>query len=178
MYVNYDLKTFINVILTKKMQQSFTLQEFIDEIFKIQVYEQKVKSVKLKNELLSEDIFENKITITDIDLMSGSEFEEFLCNYFNDIGYECERTKATGDQGVDLIAIKDEVKIAIQAKCYSGVVGNHAIMEVFAGAKYYNANKCMVITNSTFTKAAIELAKSNSVVLWDRQVLTEKLNLI
>ncbi len=176
-YVNYDIKSVINAILTKKMQQSFTLQEIIDEIFKIEEYEQKVKAVKLKNELLSDDDYE-KISIADIDLMSGPEFEEFLCNYFNGTGYKCEQTKATGDQGVDLIAIKDDVRIAIQAKCYSGVVGNHAIMEVFAGAKYYNANKCMVITNSTFTKSAIELAKSNNVILWDRNVLIEKLSQI
>ena len=157
------------------MQQSFTLQEIIDEIFKIEEYEQKVKAVKLKNELLSDDDYE-KISIADIDLMSGAEFEEFLYNYFNDIWYKFEQTKATGDQGVDLIAVKEIAKIAIQAKCYSQPVGNHAIMEVFAGAKFYNATKCRVITNSTFTKSAIELARSNGVILWDREVLREKLN--
>jgi restriction system protein len=48
-------------------------------------------------------------------------------------------------------------------------------MEAVAGMKYYNANKCMVITNSTFTKSAQELAKVNNVELWDRQILKEKL---
>jgi HJR/Mrr/RecB family endonuclease len=33
----------------------------------------------------------------------------------------------------------------------------------------------MVITNSTFRKSAVELAAVNNVILWDRQVLIEKL---
>jgi HJR/Mrr/RecB family endonuclease len=49
-------------------------------------------------------------------------------------------------------------------------------MEAFAGMKYYKANRCMVITNSTFSKSAIELAQTNNVILWDRQVLIEKIN--
>lgn len=34
----------------------------------------------------------------------------------------------------------------------------------------------MVITNSSFTKSAIELAKVNDVILWDRNILTDKLS--
>ena len=34
----------------------------------------------------------------------------------------------------------------------------------------------MVITNSTFTKSAIELAKKNNVQLWDRKTLIEKID--
>jgi HJR/Mrr/RecB family endonuclease len=107
--------------------------------------------------------------------MSGIEFEEFLCNYFKSHGYECSMTKASADQGVDLIAKRDGTIVAIQAKCYSGTVGNHAIMEAVAGARFYNANQCMVITNSTFTKTAIELARANNVILKDRKTLIEKI---
>ena len=91
------------------------------------------------------------------------------------LNFTCENTKTTGDQGVDIIAMKDNNKIAIQAKCYSQPVGNHAIMEAIAGMKYYKANQCMVITNSTFTKAAKDLATANGVILWDRKILIEKL---
>ncbi len=48
-------------------------------------------------------------------------------------------------------------------------------MEAIAGKNYYQANNCMVITNSTFTKAAKELAASNNVKLWDRKILIEKI---
>ena len=77
---------------------------------------------------------------------------------------------------VDVIAEKGDVKIAIQTKCYNGVVGNSAIQEIVAGMKYYDADKAMVITNSTFTRSAIELADKNDVQLWDRKTLIEKID--
>jgi HJR/Mrr/RecB family endonuclease len=83
--------------------------------------------------------------------------------------------KSIGRPRVDLIAKRDGTVVAIQAKCYSGIVGNHAIMDAVAGARFYNANQCMVITNSTFTKIAIELARANNVILWDRKTLIEKI---
>ena len=43
--------------------------------------------------------------------------------------------------------------------------------------KFYNADKCMVITNSYFTKGARELAKAAGVILWDRTILREKIEL-
>ena len=114
-------------------------------------------------------------TIADVDLMDGAQFEACITNLFNKLGYKAENTKLSGDQGIDVVAIKGNTKVAIQCKCFTGSVGNHAVMEAFAGAKYYNADKCMVVTNSTFTKSARALAEKNGVVLWDRQVLIEKL---
>jgi HJR/Mrr/RecB family endonuclease len=44
-----------------------------------------------------------------------------------------------------------------------------------AGINHYNLDKAMVITNSCFSQSAIELAKSNNVILWDRNKMKEKL---
>lgn len=115
-------------------------------------------------------------SINDIDMMTGTEFEKFIASYFEKIGYSAQLTKGSGDQGIDVIIRKDGVKIGIQAKCYSGSVGNSAVQEAIAGRGYYQLDKVMVITNSVFTSAAIELAQINDVVLWDRDVLREKLN--
>lgn len=75
-------------------------------------------------------------------------------------------TKSSGDQGVDIIAYANGKKYAIQCKFYSSPVGNSAIQEVYAGAKFYNCDMAAVITNSTFTPAAIELANATGVLLW------------
>ena len=107
--------------------------------------------------------------------MSGEQFEHFVTYLFNNLGYTATNTKLSGDQGIDVLAKKGKITIAIQTKCYSKPVGNHAIMEAVAGAKYYNADKIMVVTNSTFTRSARELAESNNVILWDRSILKEKL---
>lgn len=114
-------------------------------------------------------------TLKDIDLMTGIEFENFLCDLFQKMGYHTLSTKASGDQGIDVIAEKDSMKIGIQAKCYTGTVGNSAVQEAVAGKIYYACDKVMVITNSRFTKAAIDLAKANNVILWDRDMLKENL---
>lgn len=75
-------------------------------------------------------------------------------------------TKGSGDQGIDIIAYKNGQKYGIQCKHYSSPVGNHAVQEVFAGAKYYNCDIAVVMTNNTFTKSAKELAESTRVELW------------
>lgn len=174
-YEKYDVDKLLLSIIYEKISSFDNLDLFVKTLNEIDKYSKRIKNIQLKNDLMNNVYQKNRTTIVDIDLMSGTEFEEFLCNYFNKHGYECKTTKASGDQGVDLIASKHGTTLAIQAKCYEGIVGNHAIMEVVAGTKFYNAEQSMVITNSTFTKSAIELAKANGVILWDRQVLIEKL---
>lgn len=117
-----------------------------------------------------------KLSIDDIDLMSGIEFENIISNLFKKMGYNTKITKSSGDQGIDVIAIKGDVKIGIQTKCYSSKVSNSAIQEVVAGKNYYNLNKLLVVTNNYFTKGAIELAYKNNVILWDRMILKEKIS--
>jgi hypothetical protein len=117
----------------------------------------------------------NTITIDEVDLLSGKEFELFVADVFNRMGYTTQLTKNSGDQGIDVIAEKNGLKIGIQTKCYSNAVSNSAIQEVTAGLKHYKLQKGMVITNNYFTSSAAELAKSNDILLWDRDILKEKL---
>ena len=119
-----------------------------------------------------------KYSIDDVDLMNGREFEIFIAKLFSQMGYETEVTKTTKDQGIDVIASKNGNKIGIQAKCYSGIVGNSAIQEVVAGKNYYHLDKGMVITNSLFSDAAQKLAQANSIILWDRNILKEKIDVV
>ncbi len=114
-------------------------------------------------------------SIFDIDLMDGIEFEHFIAELFVRMGYNAEVTKQSGDQGIDVIAEKNSKRIGIQAKCYSNQVGNSAIQEVVAGIRHYNLDKAIVVTNNYFTNSASELAKSNNVILWDRNILKEKI---
>lgn len=116
-----------------------------------------------------------RITIDDVDFMSGDEFENLVCRLFRMMGFQAYVTKHSGDQGIDVIAEKSTFKIGIQAKCYSSTVGNSAIQEAVAGRAYYGCNRVMVITNNMFTKSAEKLASANNVVLWGRDILKEKL---
>lgn len=142
---------------------------------KVENYFKKQRKKRYIERLSKGTTNKKKTTIVDIDIMSGFEFEKFISRLFQNMGYKSYATQETNDQGVDVIAEKGDVRIAIQTKCYNGVVGNSAIQEIVAGMKYYDADKAMVITNSTFTKSAIELARKNNVQLWDRKTLIEKI---
>jgi restriction system protein len=78
------------------------------------------------------------------------------------LGYTVEKTKASGDQGVDLIVSGKGKRVAVQTKGYKDSVGNGAVQEVFAGMVHYKCNECAVVTNSHFTRAAVHLANSVS----------------
>jgi hypothetical protein len=103
-----------------------------------------------------------------LDELSGVDFEVYLANLLKKLGFEdITGTPTTGDQGADLIAIKDGRKIAIQAKRYKGVVGNGAVQEIVGALKFYRADEGWVITSGTFTQSARALAQANSVRLVD-----------
>jgi restriction system protein len=74
-------------------------------------------------------------------------------------------TKGSGDQGIDIIATKDGVVVVLQCKRYSGSVGNKAVQEVLGGKEMIKANHAAVVTNSTYTKSARQLAANSGVML-------------
>lgn len=108
-----------------------------------------------------------------IDRMKGDDFEDFIKEIYIILGYTVEKTKKSGDQGIDLIVKKHFRRIGIQLKRYSHTVGNSAVQEAVAGRRYYQLDKVCVLTNSTYTKSAKELAKANKVELIDRENLKE-----
>lgn len=97
--------------------------------------------------------------------ISGEEFETLLFRLFSAMGYVTQRTGKAGDQGCDLILNKDGQRIIVQAKRYTGSVNNEAVQQAVAAKKYYDCNRVMVVTNSTFNKSAYDLAKVNDVEL-------------
>ncbi|WP_206683202.1 restriction endonuclease [Neptunicella marina] len=119
---------------------------------------------------------ENFVSIYSIDAMDGFSFEEFLVLLFQRLGYDVKETKKTGDQGADLFVEKFGKKIVIQAKNYSGTVGNSAVQQALSAKTFYNCDDAMVITNSYFSRSAKELASASSVRLIDRSKLMEYLD--
>ncbi|NLL93500.1 MAG: restriction endonuclease [Clostridiales bacterium] len=112
-------------------------------------------------------------SLEQIDVMKGSQFEEFVAAVLEGNGYKIEEiTITSGDYGADIIAIAGDERIAVQCKRYNRPVGVKAVQEVIAAMKHYNCESAIVVTNNTFTKQAIILAQDNEVVeLWDRQML-------
>jgi Restriction endonuclease len=105
--------------------------------------------------------------------LRGIPFEDFVASIFEELGYAIEKTKASGDQGVDLIARGKGRTIAVQTKGYSGSVGNKAIQEVHAGMAFYRCQECVAITNSNFTSGARALAGAVRCGLVDCQTIPQ-----
>ena len=112
-----------------------------------------------------------------VDGMEGHKFEYYCANLLRSNGFtEVTVTQASGDQGVDILATKDNVKYAIQCKNYSSNLGNTPIQEVYAGKVFYNCHVGVVMTNAEFTDSAKDLAKATGVLLWDRSVLKQMIS--
>lgn len=115
----------------------------------------------------------NAITISDVDNMNGWGFERYVAMLLTRQGYKATTTPGSRDMGVDIVACKGRVRLAVQCKRQGDPVDRRAIGDVVAGARHWKCNAVMVVTNSSFARAALELAEANEVELVDRQLLGE-----
>lgn len=119
-------------------------------------------------------ISEDEIMI-EIDAMDGHKFEEFVKSLMRKNGYDVTRMKLSGDQGADLVAIKDGRRYVVQIKkrTLTERISNKAVQEVVASKVVYECEYAIVVTNTFYHKSARELAEANNVELWDRRKLME-----
>jgi restriction endonuclease Mrr len=112
--------------------------------------------------------------VQDFSKLTGVDFEVYVADRLKEAGFDSVAgTPATGDQGADLIAKRNGKTIAIQAKGYSGSVGNGAVQEIVGALRFYNADEGWVVTNSTFTASARSLAQANNIRLIDAHDLKD-----
>lgn len=97
--------------------------------------------------------------------MTGLEYEHFVGQLLEQLGWDAKVSKASGDQGADVIAQRNGTKLVVQCKMYSLPVGNKAVQEAIAAKQHYLADEAWVVTNSTYTKSARQLAMSSGVKL-------------
>lgn len=114
---------------------------------------------------------QKKSYILQVDKMPGKVFEEFLIGLLKQRGYKVSLHSVTGDFGANLIITKCHKRIVVQLKRYKKKVELKAVQEIVSAKDHYNADDCWVITNNYFTDPAVALAKSNNVVLIDRDLL-------
>ncbi len=97
--------------------------------------------------------------------MTPQEFERWCTKTIVANGWEAIMTKASGDQGADIIAEKGGVRFVIQCKLYSSPVGNKAVQEAFAAQRHDQAHASAVVANAAFTASAAALAATTGVQL-------------
>ena len=95
----------------------------------------------------------------------GIKFENHCMEILKQNGWEVKETPSTGDQGVDLIASINSLRICIQCKDHEKAIGNKAVQEISAGKLFWEGTHAILVSKSGFTNSAKRLAKSNKVKL-------------
>jgi len=107
-----------------------------------------------------------QLTLDYAKTLPGLEFEEWLARLLRDAGMPgVVITQASRDQGADLVITVGPRKIVMQAKQCQDTIGNSAVQQVHGALPYYNATEAWVVTTSTFSRDAIDLAYRTGVRL-------------
>ena len=130
----------------------------------------------LRNLKVDKQIARFRYAQSQIDNMSGLEFEHFVARLLPSQGYRHIRFTEHYDFGVDIIAEKAGLLWGIQVKRLSSQVKMAAVRQAVTALKHYRCDRAMVITNSDFSSSAKELAISNNCLLIDRQELMQWLD--
>ena len=175
-----DLKDKINEeqsiakIIEEKERKAKSLKKEVEKLSK----EKEILEIEIKQKEKKKNFIDNA-TLKNIDNLDGIHFERFIMQLLKYLDFdESYTTKETNDYGIDVIAIKNNIKYAIQCKNYINPVGNKSIQEAYSGKDYYDCHVAIVATNSYFTNNAIKQASKNKVVLWDRDEILKMIKSI
>jgi HJR/Mrr/RecB family endonuclease len=105
--------------------------------------------------------------------MDPIDYEQMVADSLADLGWHTRLTKASGDQGIDVIAEMHGKRVVIQCKRYASSIGNSAVQEAFAGKSFENADYAAVVTNAEFTRSARQLADTTHVILLHHDELSK-----
>jgi hypothetical protein len=118
--------------------------------------------------------------------LSWSHLEEKIAEYFSSLGYKVTRNlRLRGKSGalheIDVYAEKEgpegKISIIIEAKDYSEPVAKEWVMKLAEIKEDIGADKAILVTSSRFTPAAIAIAQSKGIDLWDNETFTEKIKI-
>ncbi len=102
--------------------------------------------------------------------LSPKEFEDYIADLFNRLGYRAHAVGGPNDKGIDVIAEKDGRKHYIQCKKYfkAGKVGLEEVRSFYGAIVSEMANgKSFFITTSKFTLPAEQFADDKPIELVD-----------
>lgn len=153
--------------------EKFKSAEVLSEREKVAELEKEVSGLKtqINNLTVSHKIRDDLLTAL-IPCMPGGVFECYVACRLGEKGfYNLNVTPQSRDFGADVLATSPEgQKVCVQCKRYSNPVGLEAVQEIASARSYYKCDRAIVITNTTFTPAARELAAKTNVELWGKFV--------
>jgi len=123
-------------------------------------------AIEYIEQITKEYFINNKNKFVYSETQSTWQQYELMCYaLLESLGWNVFLTEAGADFGVDLIATKNNLKVAIQCKKHKNTLGIKAVQEVFSGAKYHDCEYMMVCSNVGYSKSSKKLALNLGVKL-------------
>lgn len=140
-----------------------------------------ISSNEIKDPVVNQNTISNvqnpqeRHSITPIDEMdilglTAIQFKLYLKELFEHAGYKVGLTPSSNNF-VDFIISGNQGDIVVVTKKYSKSVSDVVIQRILTAKDYYRAKSAIVITTSSFTDSAINLANDNDVSLWGMSTL-------
>jgi Tol biopolymer transport system component len=94
-------------------------------------------------------------------------FENYVGMLFEKRGYKARPTKASADEGIDLIISKRRKKGVVQVKRYSGTVGQPIVRDLYGTMMHNNVDEAWLVTTGRVSRAAEQWAADKPIHLID-----------
>jgi restriction system protein len=107
--------------------------------------------------------------------LSPEQFEEFVAEVFEALGYQVECVGGTGDEGADLRLVRDGLRAVAQCKYHKtkGVIGSPDLQKFLGTVHHTGSHKGYFVTTRTFSLAAEKFAAEHPIELVDGPRLIE-----
>jgi hypothetical protein len=84
--------------------------------------------------------------------LSGRQFEREVALLFSKMGYEVHLTPAVGDEGIDILLLKNGERIAVQCKAHKKCIGPHVARELYGAMVHSGIRKGIIVSAGGFSK--------------------------
>ncbi len=130
----------------------------------------KEESIRQQKE---KDYFQRIKKLEELQKIDPLQFEKIISTLFKRMGYDVLLTKASRDEGIDLIITKNGKKSVVQCKRYSGTVGQPTARDLYGSMIHNHAEDAYLITTGVFSLPAQTWASGKPIHLVDGNMLVE-----
>lgn len=114
--------------------------------------------------------------IEEFDELSDDESLFRTRSHLESLGWSIVSTPRDDGMGADFVAVDNGgLTSVVGLRKAKGEVGTEGVQAVSAAVRHYGANNGLLITNGFLSDAARQLAASNGVNVWDREVFAHSL---
>jgi hypothetical protein len=99
--------------------------------------------------------------------MSPLRFEQEVAALFQRMGYRATLTSRSGDKGMDIHLLRDQVQVAVQCKATTAPVGVGVVRELIGSMAIAGISRGIVASRGGFTSGSRTLCRSAQIELMD-----------